>query len=342
MVSRDEGKISEPMLDDSRSAAIQELENSRTGSPKPPTNFRLTRYFSIASLIGVLVVLAVLVFFYRSFALAALEQHETRDNINITQIFASTLWPIHAAYVKGASAIPRAELQNRPEVARIREDVLRQMKGLLVVKVKIYNLDGLTVFSTEPKQIGEDKSTNSGFLAAKSGLAVSEITFRDRFDAFEKVINDRSLISSYIPIRTSPGAPVEGVIEVYSDVTDYVERLQATTWKIAAGVLGSLSLLYLFLFAITRRADTVIHTQAEEVRAANEMLLQYSALHDMLTGLPNRASFAERLGAIGQSRQPGRVRSARCRFSTWMVSRRSTTRSGTCWATDPPGSRPGG
>jgi diguanylate cyclase (GGDEF)-like protein len=285
------------MHDDSRSAAIQELENSRTGLSKPPTSFRLTRHFSIASLIGVLIVLAVLVFFYRSFAFAALEQHETRDNINITQIFASTLWPSHAAYVKSASAIARSELQQRPEVAQIRADVLRQMKGLPVVKVKLYNLDGLTVFSTDPKQIGEDKGANGGFLAAKSGLTTSEITFRDRFDAFEQVINDRSLISSYIPIRTNPGAPVEGVIEVYSDVTDYVAKLQSTTWKIVLGVLGSLSLLYFFLFSIVRRAESVIRAQAEEVRAANEALLQYSALHDLLTGLPNRASFAERLGA---------------------------------------------
>jgi diguanylate cyclase (GGDEF)-like protein len=169
------------------------------------------------------------------------------------------------------------------------------MTGLLVVKVKIYNLDGLTVFSTDAKQIGEDKSTNSGFLAAKSGRAASNITFRDRFDAFEQVISDRNLISSYVPIRTNPGAPVEGVMEVYSDVTAYVAQLEKTTWVIVAGVLGSLALLYLFLFAIVRRAERVIHTQAEEVRAANEALLRHSTLHDTLTGLPNRASFSERL-----------------------------------------------
>jgi diguanylate cyclase (GGDEF)-like protein len=276
-------------------------DEDSTASAKPKSSFRLTRYFSIASLLGVVVVLAILLFFYQYFAFGALQKHETRDNVAITQIFASTLWPNHALYVKNASAIPKSELQKRPEVALIRKDVIRQMTGLMVVKVKIYNLDGLTVFSTDTSQIGEDKSTNSGFLAAKSGTAVSEITFRDRFDAFEQVINDRNLVSSYVPIRTKESAPVEGVMEVYSDVTDYVAELERTTWEIVAVVLGSLFFLYLFLFAIVRRADRVISAQSDEVRAAHVAMLHHQARHDALTGLPNRASFLERLDEMIKS-----------------------------------------
>ena len=273
---------------------------------KPKSAFRLIRYFAITSLLGILIVLTVLLFFYRHFAFHALEQHEMRGNIAITQIFANTLWPDHASYVKSASAIPKTELRQRPEVARLREDVQRQIAGLSVVKVKIYNLDGLTVFSTDLKQIGKDEGTNRGFLAAKAGGIASEITFRDRFDAFEQVINDRNLISSYIPIRKNPNSPVESVMEVYSDVTDYVAQLEMTTWKIVAGVLSSLSLLYVFLFAIVRRADRVISAQEEEVRVAHEAMLRHQALHDTLTGLPNRASFSERLdGMIKTAKRAG-------------------------------------
>ena len=261
--------------------------------PQPP--FRLTRYFSIASLLGILVVLAVLLLFYRHFALSALTDHQTRGNIALARVFANTIWPNHAAYVQSASAIPKAELAQRPEAVRLRQDVLQQMAGLSVVKVKIYNLAGLTVFSTDPKQIGEDKSTNGGFVSAKAGSTASEITFRNKFDAFEQVINDRNLVASYIPISKSQDAPVEGVMEVYSDVTDFVATIVKTQWQIVGGVLGSLSLLYLFLFTIVRRADKVIRAQSEEVRLTHEAMLFHQANHDALTGLPNRFNFSERV-----------------------------------------------
>ncbi len=280
--------------------------NSPDGARKPKSAFKLIRYFSITSLVGVLIVVGVLLFFYRYFAFRALESHETRENVAITRMFANTVWHSHLSYVQGASAIPREELQQRPEVARLREDVLRQMGGLPIVKVKIYDLHGLTVFSTDPKQIGEDKSTNSGYLTARSGGIASEITFRDRFDAFEQVINDRNLISSYIPIRAGQSSAIEGVMEVYSDVTEYVAELERTTWEIGAGVLGSLSLLYLFLFAIVRRADLVISTQSAEVRIAHEEMIRHQALHDTLTGLPNRVNFSERLdGLIKNAKRAG-------------------------------------
>src|SRR5882672_4135475 len=292
------------------SASKRPRGSEGVGAARQKPEFKLTRYFSVTSLIGVLVILVALLAFYRYFAFHALMDHQTRSNIALTRVFANTLWPDHAAYVKGASATPRSELPQRPEIARLREDVLRQMNGLSVVKVKIYNLSGLTAFSTDPKQIGEDKSANTGFLRAKAGEPASEITFRDRFDAFEQEIVDRNLVSSYVPIRKSEGAPVEGVMEVYSDVTEFVAELERTQWVIVGGVLGILSLLYLFLFAIVRRADRVIAAQSAEVRAAHEAVLRNQAYHDSLTGLPNRANFLERLDGMIQTAKRSETRCA--------------------------------
>jgi hypothetical protein len=48
-------------------------------------------------------------------------------------------------------------LRAHPETARVHQAVITMMGHLPVVKVKIYNLDELTVFSTDAGQIGEDE-----------------------------------------------------------------------------------------------------------------------------------------------------------------------------------------
>jgi diguanylate cyclase (GGDEF)-like protein len=260
---------------------------------KPP--FSLTRHFSVTSLIGILVVLGVLLLFYRYTALNAIKSHESRNNVALTQLFGNTIWPSYSGFIVKAASLPRHELARQPEIARLRAEVLRQMNGLNVVKVKIYDVHGTTVFSTDPKQIGEDKSANGGFMTARAGGIASEITFRNKFDAFEQVINERNLVSSYIPMRNADGQSVEAVMEVYSDVTDFVASLESTQWQIVGAVLGSLSLLYILLFVLARRADRIIGAQREEMRVTHHATLQHQANHDELTELPNRVSFSERL-----------------------------------------------
>jgi len=59
-------------------------------------------------------------------------------------------------------------------------------------------------------------------------------------------------------------------------------------------VAASLSALYLIVLLTARRADRVI-ARTEQARQAIEAQVYHQAIHDPLTGLPNRTSFSERL-----------------------------------------------
>ena len=271
----------------------QDASPSRSAPP-----FRLARYFVTASLVGILAVTASLISLYRELTVRQLVEHESRANADLTYAFANVVWGKYRSLVLGSSGRTREALLADPAIAELRREVLATMKGLKVAKIKIYNLDGLTVFSTDERQIGEDKSTNHGFREARAGRVVGDITYRDRFDAFDGVISDRNLIFTYIPVhghgRNGGAGAVEGVFEVYSDVTQLIARMQRAQWQVAPLVLGTLAALYLFLYFVVRKADRIIARQERE-RAEKEAQIQHQAYHDALTGLPNRAYFAERL-----------------------------------------------
>ncbi len=256
--------------------------------------FKLLRYFSVTSLLAFTIVIVLLAVFYQRTATRDLTELEENANVALTQMFANTLWPRFAPFVTTASSLSVEELRSHPVIQELHQAVLEQMNGLPVVKVKVYNLNALTVFSTDASQIGDDKSTNAGYLSARSGQVASELTHRDTFSAFESVIENRDVFSSYIPIRPGVGQQIEGVFELYTDVTPLLNRIRLTQRIIIFRVTLILLGLYAVLFLVVGHADRIIrrhHNEREQV----EKKLQHDALHDGLTGLANRSLLGSRL-----------------------------------------------
>ncbi|MCH7480522.1 MAG: EAL domain-containing protein [Chloroflexi bacterium] len=148
----------------------------------------------------------------------------------------------------------------------------------------------------------------------------SKLAHRDTFSAFEGTIEDRYIIESYVPLRMGATDPIEGVFEVYTDVTSSLEAIKSAQRNMALGVPLIFGLLYAILFIIVKHADSIIqshHSELEsrveertfDLKEANlqlqaEMIerqkiadqLVHNANYDPLTNLPNRTLFIERLG----------------------------------------------
>jgi signal transduction histidine kinase len=276
--------------------------------------------------------------------------HES-GNVNLTRLFANSLWERDfAPFVAKASTIPvehcRAiadvadpsgkrvappekkacyaeagrKIMAFPEFKSIDAKVYDSMKKSTVFKVKVFDLRGITAYSSEHAQIGEDKALNAGWKSAIGGKPASELTHRGKFSAFEGVVENRDLIASYLPVLAPGSDQIVGVFEVYSDVTPFLAQIKSTSEQIRnaaadneakveqaaernrdqtaamsttslLAVFMLLAILFAVLFLVVRRAERILVEQEKQHDSAQQQLAQsekMASLGQMVAGVTHQ------------------------------------------------------
>lgn len=230
--------------------------------------FKLQRYFSITSAIAIVVLTIVMSLLdYRSAIGTLIKLVETRND-ELAQSFANSIRPRFMSYVREVSDLnlDGDTLRGRPETEQIHATLQNLTKDLPVLKVKIYGLNGLTVYSSEFAQIGEIKEIAGGFGATlNNGMLSSALSQRDRFTAFSGIVYDRSLTETYVPIFSADGSKMQWIFELYADVTPLVGEIRSATTRMVAYMLFGLGLLYAVLFLIVRHADQILKRQYQDL-----------------------------------------------------------------------------
>lgn len=191
-----------------------------------------------------LVVVAVLVWQVAVQGLRISVQDSTEaSNRTLTRVFVNENWEAVKPLLPPPGSGAEAAKAN-PNIAAIDQMVRRFSSYTDVLKVKIYDRGGITVYSSDRSQIGEDKARNAGFQAAARGQVASELTHRGAFGAFDGEMYDRNLVSTYVPVRV--GDRIEAVLEIYADRTASIEfinrelrglALWCIPWALAALLL---------------------------------------------------------------------------------------------------------
>lgn len=246
--------------------------------------FKLVRYVTIGSIAFFIFAIAVLAFFLRQNGEANLLDMAEQNNTRLSRLFAKTA----DTELQWMFSNPTLTYDQNPDFDRFYKQVQANMDGLQVLKVKIFTPIGLTVFSTQVDQIGDDKSTNGGFVSAMKGVPKSELTHRDTFSAFEQEVEDKDVISSYIPIYFEGSAAPVGVFEIYSDVTPLLLKIEQEQLVVLALAAGLFILLWGGLFVVIQRADKKLQAQVEENQKSKLQLAnseKLASLGEMVAGI---------------------------------------------------------
>ncbi|MGD8884394.1 MAG: ATP-binding protein, partial [Gammaproteobacteria bacterium] len=202
-----------------------------------------------------------------------------QENTAVTRTLVNTLWPEFEPFMAQAMALDPGLLARHDTYQKTYLNTIKSIQGLPILKVKIYDPNGRTVFSTDELDIGDYEAGNyPGKQSARTGEIISEVRFREKFRSTHGQLTDRHIISSYLPIRDQHNNAIRAVFEVYYDITDNYEQAERNQVMAFAGIFVTLTVLYFILIFVSRKADKLVFRETENLNEYVEQAEQQKHL----------------------------------------------------------------
>ena len=246
--------------------------------------FNLALRFALAAVLAVAAGATALVLGYRKLAVEALVHQGAQANVAIGLLTVNAVEAAHDAALLGHPWLtaPRDDPRRLAWAATTDRAVRSVLNGTAVLKFKLYDARGLTIYSTEAAQIGEDKGTQPALQRALAGEAVTALSHRDRFSALEGEVTSRDLLSTYEPLR-DPAGRVAAVAEVYVDLSPLLAQVRAQQQRVTVLVVLVALLICLALGLLVWWASSRVQAQRAELLSAQRDLASARDLAERAT-----------------------------------------------------------
>jgi signal transduction histidine kinase len=158
----------------------------------------------------------------------------------------------------------------------LQQSIAEMIRDSRVVRVKVYNRDGIVIFSTRREQIGDTQEANQGFATAMAGKVSVQLIYRDTFNAFDRVTEEDNLVQTYFPVRGLPTAPILGVFEIYTDVNSLVIEAERSELLMLFGTVLLIGGVYAALLVLVYRTQDQLDAHQRTIAEKNALLEQLS------------------------------------------------------------------
>jgi len=167
-----------------------------------------------------------------------------------------------------------------------------------IVRVKIYDITAVVVWSDKPLLIGQRFPDNTHFHGALAGRTMVNL---EMGETKGENIHEREefpeLVEVYVPIIFPESTAVVGVVETYKAPTTVFANIRQGQMVVVETALAGSALLYLSLFWIVRRAARRISEQQQALAQRSQEL---TASNQELQAVQTQLLEAERMAAIGE------------------------------------------
>jgi diguanylate cyclase len=171
----------------------------------------------------------------------------------------------------------------------------QEARGGFVRRLRLHGTDQRVIFADDSSGSGLDPDDE--VAEALENETIAEIT-RLNSDANDVGPMGERVVEVYVPLHARGTHTMIGVLEIYLPYGAIDAELTAGLHRLYLALAFGLGLLYLVLAGLASWMARRLGRQAAEY--------QHLALHDALTGLPNRALFSDRVAAaVAAARREG-------------------------------------